>query len=250
MKILIIEDETIAAQNLKHLLAELRPNTEIVAVLQSIEEAIAWFESQPTPDLVFMDIHLADGISFTIFETIEIHCPIIFTTAYDQYALQAFKVGGIDYLLKPINRNDLDHSLHKLQQLHTYSHQQITNLASQFQKNQPSYKSHLLIPIAQGLQPLPVDNIAYLYLENKITTITTIDEKKYSIDKPLDSIAQQLNPVQFFRANRQFVIAHHAINTINYWLGSKLSITLSVPTPERIIISRARVADFKDWYTR
>ena len=245
--IIIIEDEEIAVRNLQRLLAEELPDATVTAILPSIEESVEYLQQQPAPDLVFMDVHLADGLSFRIFDTVEIGCPIIFTTAYDQYALDAFRVNGIDYLLKPISRGDLHHAIQKLSSLSGNAQQtSVGKLLSQ----QVSYKSHFLIPVRDKLIPIDVKQIACLYLEDKITRAILFDGRQQIFDRPLDVIMEQLNPDLFFRANRQYIVAHSAIQEISIWPISKLALTLSVQTPDRIIVSKARVPEFKQWYTK
>ena len=180
MKALIIEDEVLAAQSLQKLITEVAPETEIIGVLQSIEESVAWFDENPMPDLVFMDIHLADGSSFAIFERTQITCPVIFTTAYDEYALKAFEVSSIDYLLKPINRNDLTRAMNKFNALvgeKLNNNNAIENLLHQIglKKN---YKSCFLVPERDKLIPLPTANIAYIYIEKNIDTCLVINPLK------------------------------------------------------------------------
>ena len=176
MKALIIEDEVLAAQSLKKLITEVAPDSDIIGVLQSIEESIAWFNENPMPDLIFMDIHLADGSSFAIFEQVQITCPVIFTTAYDEYALKAFEVSSIDYLLKPINRNDLTRAMHKFNTL--VGEKFNTLVGEKFNNNaietllkhigtKKSYKTCFLVPERDKLIPLSATNIAYFYIEDK-----------------------------------------------------------------------------------
>ncbi|MBR1798555.1 MAG: response regulator transcription factor [Bacteroidales bacterium] len=245
--ILIIEDEAVAADNLKRLLAKVLPEATVVGTTQSIEESVEWFEANPMPDLCLMDIHLADGSSFRIFDKVRLTCPIIFSTAYDQYALDAFKVNSIDYLLKPISVDDLRRAVGKLNQLSAASQSEaIARLGESMRR----YRSHFLVPVRDKLIPIEVREVACFYLEDKISRAIMYDGHQQTIDKPLDSIMEQLDPSHFFRANRQFIVAHKAIREISVWPISKLSITLSVPTPERIIISKARVQEFKTWYTQ
>jgi len=265
MKAIIIEDEQIAAQNLTRLLAETEPEVEVTAKFQTVEETVEFFSAFGSqgraadgyPDIVFMDIHLADGLAFHIFDSVSILCPIIFTTAYDQYALDAFKVNSVDYLLKPISKDDLLRAINKVKHFApspqgpatagTLSAETIASLMETVQHRK--YKSHFLMPLRDKLVPLPVSDIAYIYLDEKITRIVTLSDQAYVLDKPLDAIYAQLDPAKFFRANRQYIIAHWAVKDISVWPLSKLHITLKVPTPEKVIISRARTTEFKDWYT-
>ena len=252
MKALIIEDEVLAAHSLQKLIMEVSPETEIIAVLQSIDDSVAWFDENPMPDLVFMDIHLADGSSFAIFERTQITCPIIFTTAYDEYALKAFEVSSIDYLLKPINRNDLVRALNKYNSLvgeKTDNNSAIESFMRQIGMKK-GYKSCFLVPERDKLIPLPTANIAYIYIDAKTVKTITLDENVYYMTQNLDDIMNQLNPDDFFRANRQYIVSRQAIKDITIWFGNKLSLNLTVKVPEKILISKAKVAEFKTWFSR
>ena len=252
MKALIIEDEILAAQSLQKLVKEVSPDTEIIGILQSIEESVAWFDENPMPDLVFMDIHLADGSSFAIFDKTQITCPIIFTTAYDEYALKAFEVSSIDYLLKPINRNDLTRAINKYNALvgeKLDNNEAIDALLRQIGMKK-NYKSCFLVPERDKLVPLPTANIAYIYIEDKWVKAVTLDEYTHYISQTLDDIMNQLNPDDFFRANRQFIVSRKAIKDLTIWFGNKLSLNMSVKVPEKIIISKAKVSEFKNWFSK
>ena len=252
MKALIIEDEVLAAQSLQKLIIEVSPDTEVVTTLQSIEESVAWFDENPMPDLVFMDIHLADGSSFAIFEQVQITCPIIFTTAYDEYALKAFEVSSIDYLLKPINRNDLIRALNKYNNLvgdKTFDTQALNELVQKIGTSK-KYKSCFLVPERDKLIPLPTANIAYIYIEDKLVKAIALDEHTYYMSQTLDEIMNQLSPDEFFRANRQFIVSRKAIKDLTIWFGNKLSLNLLVKVPEEIIISKAKVSEFKNWFSK
>ena len=252
MKALIIEDEILAAQSLQKLVSEVAPDTEIIGVLQSIEESVAWFNENPMPDLVFMDIHLADGSSFAIFEQVHITCPIIFTTAYDEYALKAFEVSSIDYLLKPINRNDLTRAMNKFNAFvgeKSNNSEAIDALLRQIGMKK-SYKSCFLVPERDKLIPLATANIAYFYIDTKTVKAITLDEHTYYMSQTLDDIMLQLNPDDFFRANRQFIVSRKAIKDLTIWFGNKLSLNLLVKIPEDIIISKAKVSEFKNWFSK
>lgn len=247
--VLIIEDEVIAAQNLQRLLLEVAPSLQILGVIQSIEESVEFFQqTRSLPDICFMDIHLADGLAFHIFDKVNVDCPIVFTTAYDQYALQAFKINSIDYLLKPILIDDLRRALAKADKL-ALSSSHLRELMSLLQPPK-NYRSSFLIPFRDQLIPLSVDNIAFFFLQDKTTRIETFDGRHFTLDQSLDSLMEQLDPQLFYRANRQYVVSHRAIKEISIWPISKLALKLSVDTPDRIVISKANVRDFKDWYTR
>jgi two-component system LytT family response regulator len=249
MKAVIVEDENVAALNLKRLIAQVSQKIEIVVVLESIEESVDWFTANPNPDLVFMDIHLSDGSSFTIFEKVKITAPVIFTTAYDEYALKAFEVNSIDYLLKPINIKELERAIEKFKRFNS-NEEMIANMLTLFKKEKKDCKSMFLIPHKDKFIPLSVKDIAYIYAENKISKMVTLDNRTFHEFSSLDEIQRQIDPDKFFRASRQFIISRKAIKHISVWFAGKLSIHLTVETPEKIIVSRARASEFKEWYTR
>ncbi|GHT83894.1 DNA-binding response regulator [Bacteroidia bacterium] len=251
MKAVIIEDEVVAAQALQLLLTDVCPEIEIAAVLQSIDESVDWFQTNAMPDLVFVDIHLADGSSFSIFEEVSVTCPIIFTTAYDEYALKAFEVNSIDYLLKPINKKDLERAIHKYE--HFLSHQSydkdfMQNLVQSIKKYTPAYKSYFLVAEKDKLIPVATKDIACIFIDSKIVKAITHTHKAYYLDPNLDELMQQLDPSVFFRANRQYIVSRDAVKDISLWFGSKLSVNLHVSTPDRILVSKARVGEFKRWF--
>jgi two-component system LytT family response regulator len=251
MKALIIEDEMIAAKALKKLLGEVSPGIEIVGVLESIEDSVEWIEENPMPDVIFMDIHLADGSSFTIFDKVSITCPVIFTTAYDEYALKAFEVNSIDYLLKPVSKEALERAMHKLLTLSEtrVNSDQVEKLLAQLGEKK-KFRNYFLLPERDKLVPLSVSNVAYAYIEAKTVKMVTYDNKSYYLTQTLDDLIAQLDPHEFFRANRQFVVARKAIKDVSVWFGNKLAINLIMETPERIIVSKARVGEFKFWFTK
>lgn len=251
MKAVIIEDEKAAVRNLTSLLDEVRPGTEIVTAIDSIAGTIEWFAAHPQPDLVFMDIHLADGSAFEIFEHTRITCPIIFTTAYDEYALRAFKVNSIDYLLKPIGRSDIEQAFLKLESLHQDTTGETLLGLMRTLKKQENYKTHFLIP-AKGdkLLPISVEMIHLFYIKDCQVKAMLADGKEYSFPQTLDELAECIDPTRFFRVNRQFLISREAIKDIDLWFNSRLSINLRYPvTDEKILVSKARVAEFKEWFS-
>lgn len=250
MRAVIVEDEVVAAQNLERIIESIDENIVIEAVLQSVEESVEWFEENEHPDVVFMDIHLADGDSFVIFDKTEIRCPIIFTTAYDEYALKAFDVNSIDYVLKPIDAKSLSKSLDKLKKLTPQNNnaELMSRIMVAIDETKKSYKRHFLIPHRDKLIPLAVNDIAYIYSEMKSASIVCYDGKKHLMDTSLDELMRQLDPTRFYRANRQYIVAHRSIADLSIWFGGKLSVNLSVPSPERIIVSRAKNNEFKEWY--
>lgn len=255
-RIVIVEDEAVAAQNLLRLLSDILPDVKVEAILQGVEDSVEWFHQHPAPDVVFMDIHLADGLAFTMFDSVRIDAPIIFTTAYDQYALQAFDVNGIAYLLKPINRDALMHAVEKLEMLRTTDtpdsvrEARFQKMLDMIQKQSKSYQSYFLIPWRDRLIPLPVSNIACFCVADRGTKAFTLDGRQFDMDDPLEVIMKQLDPVRFFRANRQYIISREAVRDIVVWFGGKLQLTLSIATPEPVIVSRANAHEFKTWYIR
>ena len=247
MKAIIIEDETAAVNSLK---AVLQQNSvteiEVIAELESIEESVEWFRCSSQPDIIFMDIHLADGLAFKIFEQVEIAAPVVFTTAYDEYALQAFQVTSIDYLLKPVTLNTLEHALNKFFLFNPAEREEHIRQTNSAIKNRNEVKK-LLIMLADKFYPLSVEDIYYFYTTREKVTAYTFDGKKHPVDRTFDTLGEQLDKRLFFRANRQFIISRKSIKDVNLWLGNRLSVNLLLPVPERIIISKVKTPVFKKW---
>ncbi len=250
MKTLIIEDETAAAVNLRALLNEVDPSIEIIEVLESISECVDYLQSNPMPELIFMDIHLADGESFRIFNHVDITCPIIFTTAYDQYALEAFKVNSIDYLLKPISPDDLRRAMDKLHRLSAPERSSMIERTSAMVAEQHQAQQNIfLVQVRDRIRPLNAEEVAFFYTADERVTAHTFAGEVLTIDRTLEALSNSLPEADFYRANRQFIISRKALNDISVWFGSRLALNLSVSTPERIVISKARVPRFKKWLT-
>jgi DNA-binding LytR/AlgR family response regulator len=252
MKILIIEDEQPAALQLTKLIRQFRPEAEIAASLDSVEEAVRWFSRNSHPDLIFMDIQLADGLSFDIFQQTELHAPVIFTTAYDQYMLNAFKVNSVDYLLKPVEPEELKNALAKFDRLFNrtiqYDRTAIHKLIQSF--NQPEYKERFLIKAGQHLAFVPVADIHYFYSEDGLVFVRTADNRKHAIDHSLEQLEEMLRPADFFRVNRSLIARIEAIQKIHPYFNSRLKLELK-PRPEfDVIVSRNRVVEFKQWLDR
>jgi DNA-binding LytR/AlgR family response regulator len=247
-RVVIVEDETAAAVNLRGMLTALIPDVEVVEVLESVAEAIDFFSKDVSADVVFMDIHLADGDSFRIFKSVDVTIPIIFTTAYDQYALEAFKVNSIDYLLKPFKEEDLQRALDKLQRLTaTERDDNRERVAKMVASSTSDQLQTLLVRYKDKIVPVSMDDVAFFYTFAERVTLTTLDGIAYPVDKTLEALASQLSPDKFFRANRQFIVSRKAVKDIAVWFGSRLALNLVIETPERIIISKARVPEFKRW---
>ena len=252
---LIIEDEYVAVEHLRRLLGQAAPDVEVCGVLQTVEEAVDWFahgSSSRMPDVVFLDIHLADGLAFRIFDQVTIPCPVVFTTAYDEYALKAFEVNSVDYLLKPINAGDLQRALQKLRGWLAGGHGQdgalLQRAMEMMQQHYRHYRRYFLIPVRDKLVPLDVESIACVCVREGGTVALTADGHSYMLDKGLDAVMTQLDPRKFFRVNRQYIVAHRAIKEISMWLPGKYWLRLCVDTGERVVVPRARVNEFKGWY--
>jgi DNA-binding LytR/AlgR family response regulator len=253
MKVLIIEDELPAARRFRSLIEEIDPQIEILDVIDSVESAVKWLNHHQTPDIIFMDIQLADGLSFDIFEQVKIQSPVIFTTAYDEYALRAFKVNSIAYLLKPIDKDDLAESILKFKDLKNQFSQDnihainLENLLQSFKLNQKEYKNRFLVKLGDRLIPIADDEIAYFQADEKIVLLITTENKKYAIDFSLDWLEGQLNPAKFFRINRKFIANFRAIQSIHTYFNGKLKIYLSPEIKEEVTVSREKSNEFKKW---
>jgi len=248
MQVLIIEDERPAAQKLTRLLQEIDPGIAIVAVLSSVEESTNWLTVNPSPELIFMDIQLEDGISFEIFENVEIKTPVIFTTAYDEYTLKAFKVNSVDYILKPISRNDLNAAFDKF---NTYHRQKAdyTRIESIISQLQPKIKERFLIRIGEHYRSVPISSVNCFFILERSTFILTDQGKNYPLDYSLDKIEQMVDPKQFFRVNRNYIVNFNAIRDILVYSSNRLKLKLDNRTDkdDDILVSRERVGEFKEW---
>lgn len=249
MKILIVEDETAAYENLVDILAEIDPGIQIAGYAEGVRQTISWLNTNPAPDLILMDIHLSDGSAFTIFENIEIETPVIFTTAYDEYAIKAFKVNSVDYLLKPIKVEDLRCALEKFKR---YTRQDILQYLSKLTDLSPAqqYKDKILIPVKDKLEPVNMDEISCFYTTEKNTRIFLRDGRCFQYSRTLEQIEPTLNPAEFIRANKQYIIARNSVKNITIWFDSRLLINLDIEPPERIYVSKNKAAEFKAWLVK
>lgn len=247
MKILIIEDETAAAQNLSSILKEIAPDVEILDIIDTVVDSVEWFCSNPMPDLVFMDIHLSDGKSFRIFDSVKVDVPIIFTTAYDQYALEAFKVNGIDYILKPINEQDVSRAIDKWKMLTNADRSAYVERVDTMAQTERVEQQTFLVRFRDKIIPLSCDDIAFFYTSDERVSAYNFKGERYPIERTLEALQGILPQNVFFRANRQFIVSREAVKDISVWFGSRLLLNLTLETPEKIIISKARVPEFKAW---
>jgi DNA-binding LytR/AlgR family response regulator len=252
MKTVIIEDEELASRRLKNLLFEIDPDIQVFASLDSIEKSVQWFSNNPLPELIFMDIQLSDGLSFEIFKKVNIDSPVIFTTAYHEYAIQAFKVNSIDYLLKPIALEDLVASMEKFKKLSSTENlklksKEVEAVLSGLFKNTPVFKSRFIVKSGKNFLKILSDEIAYFYVQNKMTFMMTKTGKKYITDLTMDELERELDPHLFFRANRQFLISEACIQNFQSYFSGKIKVSILPKYDEEIIISRLKANGFKDW---
>lgn len=249
MKSIIIEDEPLVCDYLKSLIAKLPESIEIIAELDTVSAAVRWFKENSAPDFAFMDIRLADGLSFDIFEQCNVSCPVIFTTAYDEYAIRAFKVHSIDYLLKPVNIDALKNAISKFKNLHQsnigfFNNELVPTLKSDIKTG---FKSRFVVKVGEHLRLIAVEQIAYFLSQGKATWICTFDGRKYPLEQSIDAISDAVNPNLFFRINRQNLVAISAIEDVIVFSGSRLQVKIPHCVDDHAIVSRERVADLKKW---
>jgi len=248
MTILIIEDEVLAAEKLKNMLLQIDPSFVIAETCRSIESSVEWLSKNDTPDLILSDIQLLDGLSFEIFGQVKTNAPVIFTTAYDEYAIRAFEVNSVDYLLKPVQDDKLVAAVKKLE-TRTQSHKPLSYEAviQALKAGQPEYKSRFMVRIGQRIVAVPVEKIAYFFAESKLTYIVTDEDRRYPIDIPLDEIDAQINPKTFFKINRQYIISFSAIAEIHPYFKGRIKLKLAPDQQDEIIVSSERSPEFKKW---
>lgn len=249
MKILIIEDEPLAAERLESLLISIMPEVQVVGILNSVESSVIWLKKEDEPDLIVTDIQLGDSICFDIFQEIKPKCPVIFTTAYDHYAIQAFEVNSIDYLLKPIQKEKLALSLNKLKELNFQPTElPDLDLIKNFINNvNKSYKSRFLVRVGNNIQSIPVEKIAYFFTQDKLTYLVDIQDKKYPIDHTLEEIDTMLNPDHFFRLNRKYLTHYQAVTAIHPYFKGRLKIELMPAVDDSIVVSSDKTPLLKAW---
>jgi len=249
MKILIIEDEQAAVRRLQKLLSEIDATYEVIGSLSGIDSSVEWLHSHPSPDVILMDIHLADGSSFGIFEKVDITAPVIFVTAYDEYALKAFKVNAIDYLLKPIKQNELENALQKVSKK-PIKGDEGADLIQRLQEAGFIHKAkRLLVRMGQNIKLIDLDNVAYFYSKDKVSFAILPGSKRYPLDQSLDQIEQMIDPLHYFRINRQFIVKMSSIEEMVTYSKSRVKLKLIPPTDEDTIVSKERSPEFKKWLT-
>lgn len=248
IKTIIIEDEKPAARLLQRKLVKLGVDAQVM--LHSVEEAIQWFEKNDAPDLIFLDIQLSDGLSFEIFEKVQIDSAIIFTTAYDEYALKAFKLNSIDYLLKPIDEDDIETALSKFKNLQRKPSQasvDFEQIRMMFAQPESKFRKRFAVKVGQHLKVITADEIECIYSQDKGTYLHTIDNRDYLVDCTLETLEQELDPKQFFRVSRKFIVPLKAIRDIVIYSNSRLRVVLPGYKDDEVIVSREKVAGFKEW---
>ena len=245
MKALIVEDEQMAAERLEDLLAEIDPSIEVVEKLDSIETTVEWLSGHPTPDLLFFDIHLADGSSFQIFQHVKITKPVIFTTAYDEYAIEAFQVNAIDYLLKPVKRPALLKAIEKYREWAKPANLDYEKLREMMGDKLP--EKRFLIRFGQTMKVVDIQDVAYFYTSDKITFLITKKGKRYPIDYSLEQLVNIADPGKFFRANRQFIVNIDAIGEMQTYSKSRVKLMLDPPCEFDVVVSSERSPLFKKW---
>ncbi len=252
---LIIEDEWQTALDLKNAIENVRPSYVIQTILDSVESGLEWFSGHASPDLVFSDIQLGDGLAFDIFRRASITCPVIFCTAYDEYAINAFQHNGIDYLLKPVSEKHLAKSLEKIDLFikppaYRFDISSIQRLLQELESNKKSYKSNFLVSYREKMIPINVDDICFFCIRNNSTQLHTKDNKTFTVPQTLEYLEAMLDPQLFYRANRQSLVAFSAIKEVEHYFERKLLVKLHQPGLEPIIISKGKASDFLQWMDR
>lgn len=252
MKVLIIEDEKLAASKLEKMLRKVDESIEIVKVLESVKEASEWFRNEPSPDLIFSDIQLGDGLSFDIFSELKLSCPIIFLTAFDKYAIKAFEVNSIDYLLKPVQEEKILRSLEKYESRKKAWNPEedkldVQALLSAINDARHNYKSRFLVKLGNKIHPVKTEEIAYFYSDSKLTFVVDRTGNKYPVDQSLEEVSQQVNPDIFFRVNRKYLIHLDSAAEIKPYFKGRLKIHLNPETEDEVIVSSEKTPSFKEW---
>lgn len=248
MKVLIVEDEERNANKLMRLLHQIEPDIQVLDVVESVKACVTWLTMHPAPDLIFMDIRLEDGLCFEIFEQIQVSIPVVFTTSYDEYALKAFKVNSIDYLMKPVQEQDLIQALKKYKRLNAIElNASIKNILGSLNQKEIAYRSRFLIPFKDGFKTVKSEEIDYIYSELKITHLVLKDKSALIISQTMEEIEEELDPLSFFRVNRQHILNIDSILNIQNYYNGKLKVTLVRDPQREIIVSREKAPLFKNW---
>jgi len=249
MNIIIIEDELKTAKSLENIIISLRPETKLLGQYQSIEDSVTALTEGPQPDLIFMDIQLADGLCFEIFKSVKITCPVVFCTAFDEYSLDAFKSNGVDYILKPFSKDDIKEALRKVDELKNFFQQKTSaDLDALLSRLNPSSgKTSFLVFKNQKYTTVQTDNIAFFYIRNDATSIMGFDKQEFALNQSLDQVAASVSSKQFFRVNRQYLVNFKAIKEVEHYFLRKLYVKLVIETPDKLLINKEKSHSFLNW---
>lgn len=249
MNIIIIEDELRTAKSLETMIKDIKPNARIVGQYQSVEESVETLSNATQPDLIFMDIQLADGLSFEIFKSVKITCPVVFCTAFDEYSLEAFKSNGVDYVLKPFSKDDIKEALRKVDELKNFFQQKTSpDLEALLSRLNPAGgKTSFLVFKNQKYTTVQTDHIAFFYIRNDSTSMMCFDGQEYALNQSLDTIAASVSAKQFFRVNRQYLVNFKAIKEVEHYFLRKLYVKLVIETPEKLLINKEKSHSFLNW---
>jgi two-component system response regulator LytT len=249
MNIIIIEDERLTAEDLADMISEAEPGINIAATLSSVREALDYFRNNEEPDLIFSDIQLGDGLSFEIFQAVDVKAPIIFCTAYDEYAIEAFQTNGIHYILKPFKEEEIGRAIEKYNKLRsTFApvDNQLNSILQLFQQKRQPKAASVLVHYKDKIIPVKIDDIAVFYIKHEVAHLYTFDKKIYTLNKTLDEV-QQITGADFYRANRQVIVNRNAIQNVEQYFARKISVVLTVPFESIITISKEKITNFLEW---
>lgn len=248
MKVVIIEDEKLSAEHLENLLKRIDSTVQVIAKLDSVKRCLEFFKAEPSADLLFVDVHLADGLSFELFAKIKIDTPVIFTTAYDEYAIKAFKLNSVDYLLKPIGLEDLKSAMAKYKKLNSsYRSGMMEDIAIAYQQMNKQYKNRFMVKMGDTIASVKTEEISHFISEDGMVLLATTQGKRYTVDYTLDQLESLIDPAAFFRINRKVMMHINSIQKVSAYFNSRLKINTDTLQDEDGIVSRERVNDFKKW---
>jgi DNA-binding LytR/AlgR family response regulator len=252
MKVLIIEDEPFARAELKRLIKATGTQMEVLEELDTVEDSVDWLNNNPAPELIFLDIQLADGISFEIFRQVKVNSPVIFTTAYDEYAIKAFELNSIDYLLKPVRQDMLDKALRKLESLQQEKRDRGVSLTQEqleslLGTDRPSFKTRLLVRVGDNLKSVKMEDVAYFLAEDDVVFVLLKEGGRFIVDHTLNEMESLLDPMVFFRITRNCITSISAIRKVSKYFNSRLLVELIPPAPDKLLVSRVRVPEFMKW---
>ena len=247
MRVIIFEDEKLASERLIQLLKQIKPEAEVLTSIKSVEAGILWLQNHDEPELIISDIQLLDGTSFEIFEQVKVNCPVIFTTAYDDFAIKAFEVNSVDYLLKPIQKEKLEKAIDKYENQKGNSSELNLEKIQELLQGEPTYKSRFLVKLGQRIKAIPVEKIAYFYSRDKLTYLVGFDGQKLPVDQTLEELDTLLNPTHYFRVNRKFLVHFDAVSDIHPYFKGRVKLELEPTIDEDIVVSSEKTPVFKKW---